>query len=171
MADYDQKYWIEKLELQAHPEGGFFRETYRSQEQIAQIALPARFEGARSFGTAIYFMLTGGNFSAFHRILADETWHFYDGHPVEVLELREDGKLERTVLGNNPAEGQHFQYTVSANRWFGSRLLSDNPEHYGLVGCTVAPGFDFADFEMAERENLLSTYPQHQQVIRELTRD
>ncbi|RDB04210.1 cupin domain-containing protein [Runella aurantiaca] len=161
------KYWVEKYQMQAHPEGGYFTETYRSTESISQSALPSRFSGDRSFGTGIYFLLENHHFSALHRIQADEMWHFYAGGPLNVYVIHEDGKLEIIKLGSNPDNGEVFQAVVPAGTWFGSK--PDAASDYSLVGCTVAPGFDFADFELAERVDLLATYPQHEEVIRLLT--
>lgn len=164
----NHQYWVEKLNLQPHPEGGFFKEVYRSEGEIQAAALPNEFGGSRNFATSIYFMLTAGNFSAFHRIKSDETWHFYTGGAITVSIIHPNGKLEEIHLGNNPDEGEVFQATVPAHAWFASALRQD--EGYALVGCTVAPGFDFEDFEMAERARLTAEFPQHQEVILRLTR-
>lgn len=163
-----EEYWVEKLALQPHPEGGYFKEVYRSSEEIPATALPPRFDGKRNFATSIYFMLTAGNFSAFHRIQSDETWHFYTGQSITVYIIHAGGRLEKIALGNDPEKGQVFQHTVPAGSWFASALTAESG--YGLVGCSVAPGFDFADFEMAERKNLMAEFPQHQEVIEKLTR-
>jgi predicted cupin superfamily sugar epimerase len=160
--------WIEQYQLQPHPEGGWYKETYKSSETIAAEALPERFTGRRSFATAIYFLLEQGNFSAFHRIKSDECWHFYAGDPLEVFVLQQDGKLEVITLGNDILHGQLFQYVVPANCWFASRPAKEST--YCFVGCTVAPGFDFADFEMANANELSALYPQHAAVIKELCR-
>lgn len=160
--------WIEQYQLQPHPEGGWYKETYKSSEAIAAGALPERFAGSRSFSTAIYFLLEQGNFSAFHRIKSDECWHFYAGDPLEVFVLHQDGKLEVITLGNDILHGQLFQYVVPANCWFASRPAKEST--YCFVGCTVAPGFDFADFEMAKETELSVLYPQHAAVIKELCR-
>ncbi|MFN4146238.1 MAG: cupin domain-containing protein [Runella sp.] len=160
-------YWIEKYQMQPHPEGGFFAETYRSSEMIPKEALPSRFVGNRSFCTGIYFLLESHHFSAFHRIQSDEMWHFYSGQPLEVFMIHHNGQLEVIRLGNNPEAGEVFQAVVPAGVWFGSRPAAQS--QYSLVGCTVAPGFDFADFEMASRQQLLGDYPQHHQIIMQLT--
>ncbi len=162
------KILINRLQLKPHPEGGFYRETYRSQETIDKEALPNRFGGDRSFATAIYFMLTGDNFSAFHRIQSDETWHFYTGQSLTVSIIHPGGQYEEIRLGSNLEQGEVFQAIVPAGVWFGSRLTKH--EGWCLVGCTVAPGFDFADFEMADRAELIREFPQHQQKIEQLTR-
>lgn len=160
--------WIEQYQLQPHPEGGWFKETYKSSETIATGALPERFTGSRSFSTAIYFLLEQGNFSAFHRIKSDECWHFYAGDPLEVFVLHQDGKLEVITLGSDILNGQLFQYVVPANCWFASRPAKEST--YCFVGCTVAPGFDFADFEMAKETELSVLYRQHATLIKELCR-
>lgn len=151
-----------------HPEGGHFAETYRASENIAHHALPVRFGGDRAFSTGIYFLLESHNFSAFHRIQADEMWHFYAGEALEVFVIEANtGDLSIIRLGNNPDSGETFQAVVPAGAWFASRPASGST--YALVGCTVAPGFDFADFEMAERNVLSQLYPQHAGLIGELT--
>ncbi len=162
-------YWVQKYQMQPHPEGGFFVETYRSAESISHAALPARFGGNRSFSTGIYFLLENHHFSAFHRIQADEMWHFYAGQPLSVYVIHPDGVLETIKLGANPEQGEVFQAVVPAGTWFGSKPSPDS--EYSLVGCTVAPGFDFEDFEMATRQELLTTYPQHAEIIRLLTHE
>jgi predicted cupin superfamily sugar epimerase len=160
---------IERYKLEPHPEGGWYRQTYKCDEQIAAVALPERFGGARPFSTAIYFLLEQGNFSAFHRIKSDECWHFYAGDPLEVLVLFADGTLHTTLLGQDIDSGQLFQYIVPANCWFASRPASGSI--YSFVGCTVAPGFDFADFELASADELIQQFPQHEKLIRELARE
>lgn len=161
-------YWVEKYHMQPHPEGGYFAETYRSAEQIPHTALPTRFDGSRSFSTAIYFLLESHHFSALHRIQADEVWHFYAGGPLEVFVIDPaSGTLKIIRLGPDPAAGEVFQAVVAAGMWFGSRPAAGAA--YSLVGCTVAPGFDFADFELADREILLAKFPQHEAMIQELT--
>ncbi len=161
------QYWVNKYQMQPHPEGGYFAETYRAAELISKEALPARFLGNRSFSTGIYFLLENHHFSAFHRIQADEMWHFYAGGPLNVYIIHTDGRLEIIKLGANPDNGEVFQAVVPAGTWFGSK--PDAKSAYSLVGCTVAPGFDFADFELAAQANLLTTYPQHEEVVRLLT--
>lgn len=139
------KEWIARLHLQPHPEGGCFRETYRS-----------------AHSTAIYFLLEGHQFSAMHRIASDELWHFYAGSPLTVFVIHPDGRREDLHLGRDV-----FQAVVPGGCWFGARL--DTPEGYALVGCTVAPAFEFKDFELGDRAKLVSQYPQHREIIRELT--
>lgn len=150
--------------MQPHPEGGFFAETYRSTESVPQAALPARFAGVRAFSTAIYFLLESHNRSALHRIQSDEVWHFYAGGPLEVFVIEPNtGVLTVIRLGNRPDRGEVFQAVVRAGCWFGSKPMTGSD--FSLVGCTVAPGFDFADFELADRAEMLRQFPQHQAVI------
>ncbi|TLV00074.1 cupin domain-containing protein [Dyadobacter luticola] len=161
-------YWVEKYGLLPHPEGGYYAETYRATEKIAQEALPARFGGERAFSTGIYFLLETGNFSAFHRIQSDEMWHFYAGETLEIFVIDPaSGDLQIIKLGANPENDETFQAVVPAGAWFGSRPAAGSS--YSLVGCTVAPGFDFADFEMAQKGSLTTLYPQHATLIAELT--
>jgi predicted cupin superfamily sugar epimerase len=159
--------YIRALQMQPHPEGGFFRESYRS-EQTLELLAPSGDTVQRSVCTAIYFLLETGNFSAFHRIQSDEIWHFYAGQALEVLELLPSGALRRTRLGPDILRGDIPQYVVPADTWFASRVADGGA--FSLVGCTVAPGFDFADFRLAQRPELLELFPQHRQVITELTR-
>lgn len=155
----DAQYWIDHLHMQPHPEGGFFTETYRSAGKIDTLD--------RHYSTAIYFLLLEDKFSAFHRICSDEMWHFYAGSAIEILVLEKEGKLNIHRLGSHPEQGEAFQLVVPEGLWFASRMVDTST--YGLVGCTVAPGFDFQDFEMARRSELIHQYPQHREVIARLT--
>jgi len=159
---------IDHYKLEAHPEGGYYRETYRSAETIVHTALPGRFTGERSFSTAIYFLLEQGNFSAFHRIKSDECWHFYSGGCLLVHIIYKNENLETINLGNNILNGEIFQFVVPAGCWFASEPAPES--NFSFVGCTVSPGFDFADFELANANNLSRLYPQHETIIRRLTR-
>lgn len=167
VADY-----VQRLNLQPHPEGGYFAETYRSSEEIQQDALPNRFNGPRAFSTAIYFLLENGQFSSLHRIQADEVWHFYAGGPLDIYVIDPSGALTVIRLGNKLDQGEVFQAVVPAGCWFGSKPVGTavtQESDFSLVGCTVAPGFDFADFELADRAALLNQFPQHRQVVELLT--
>ncbi len=163
------QYWIDKLNLIPHPEGGYYRETYRAELSIAQEALPAQFTGPRLVSTAIYFLLDDKNFSAFHRLRSDELWHFYAGSPITVHVIEPDGGYIEIKLGSDPDAGEVFQAAVKAGRWFASQLRDHSS--FALAGCTVAPGFDFADFELGKRSDLIRFYPQHRDLIERLTRD
>jgi predicted cupin superfamily sugar epimerase len=160
--------WIASLKLAPHPEGGFYRETYRARETIAGEHLPARFGGPRACSTAIYFLLPGDQVSVLHRIKSDEVWHFYAGSPLTLTLIDPEGRLEETRLGPDPLRGERFQALVPAGCWYGAAV--DDRAGYALVGGTVAPGFEFADFELAERAALLTRYPEHRAAILRLTR-
>ena len=160
---------VQRLRLEPHPEGGFFRETYRSPENVPGASLPARFGGDRSLSTAIYFLIGPGDFSAFHRIRSDETWHYYSGSsPLIVHMLDSTFGYRRIRLGNRPEAGDVFQDTVPTGVWFASE--PEDPAGYALVGCTVSPGFDFRDFELANAEVLSASFPDHADLIRRLCR-
>lgn len=157
-----------KLNLQPHPEGGFFKETYRSDQVIPHSILGEDFDGDRNVCTGIYFLLTSDTFSAFHRINQDEMWHFYQGSPLMLHIISAKGEYQCIEIGADVLNGQHPQYVVKAGDWFGATVKNEND--YSLVGCTVAPGFDFRDFELAERAVLSAQFPQHKEVIASLTR-
>ena len=160
-------YWIERLELQPHPEGGYFKETYRSNEVILEHALPERFKGRRVFSTCIYFLLLPNEYSAFHSIQQDEVWHFYAGSPLTIHIIDQQGHYSALKLGNDFEKGESFQTVVPAGCWFAASV--DNASECALTGCTVAPGFDFADFEMADRKKLIALYPDHREIIERYT--
>ncbi len=157
---------ITQYQLLPHPEGGYYKETYRSTENIPHAALAQHFSGSRSFSTAIYFLLLKDLFSAFHRIKSDECWHFYEGASLHVHLLHLNGNYELISLGRNSAKGEVYQAVVPAGAWFASESIGE----YSFVGCTVAPGFDFADFELARAANLKANYPDHEMLIARLCR-
>lgn len=162
------EYWIQNLKLTAHPEGGYFKEMYRSGEFIQKKGLPKRYSSFRSFSTNIYFLLKDDQFSAFHRLKSDESWHFYKGSPLIIYIILQTGKLLSVKLGDNLDNGEHFQLVIPKGSWFAAKPLISGS--YSLIGCTVSPGFDFDDFELAKRDELLHAFPQHQQIIRNFTR-
>jgi len=166
MSARDAGYWIKELHLTKHIEGGSFRETYRSSIVIPG-GIMDRFQGSRVASTAIYFLLEQGQYSAFHKIKSDEIWHFYDGDPLDIFEIDENGQLLSHKLGRETRNGESLQVVIAAGRWFGSRV-SDGGS-FSLVGCTVAPGFEFADFELADRDVLINRYPAHHALITEMT--
>ena len=159
---------IRLLDLTRHAEGGWYRETYRSAETVPTDFLPGRPAGDRSFSTAIYFLLERGDFSALHRIKSDEVWHFYAGATLTVNVISPEGEHRAVKLGQAIRAGETLQAVVPAGCWFGAEVSGPGP--YSLVGCTVSPGFDFADFELGERAELLRSYPAYEEVIRRLTR-
>ncbi len=160
-------YWIEKLNLNKHPEGGWYREIYRSQDVVSKACITDSFSGDRNFCTSIYYLLKDTDFSAFHRIKSDEIWHFYTGDsPVEIL-IIENSELRKELLGSNPENGESLQVVVPKNCWFAARLYKTFG--FALSGCTVSPGFDFEDFEMGD-EKLAEEFPEFESEIRILLR-
>jgi len=150
---------VRALGLQPHPEGGYYKETYRAR---AQVETP---RGARAAGTAIYYLLSRGEFAAWHQVASDEVWHFYDGAPLTLYLLSEQG-LEAVTLGREVSRGEQPQVIVPAGVLQAAVPRGD----YTLVGCTVAPGFDFADWEMPARDTLVARYPEHAELFLQLTR-
>ncbi|CAB3662017.1 Uncharacterized conserved protein [Achromobacter denitrificans] len=155
---------IRRLALQPHPEGGYYRETYRAAGAVT------RADGKRlAASTAIYYLLCDGAWSAWHRIRADELWHFHAGAPLHVHVLAPDGGYRRLRLGNALAdEGAEFQGVVPGGSWFAAELAE--PGGYALAGCTVAPGFEFSEFELADAGELRRLYPAQAELIARLAR-
>ena len=156
---------IAKLSLIPHPEGGFYVEMFRSRDRVT---LPDGRE--RSACTAIYYLLPTGSFSALHRVSADEVWHHYGGSPLELVTISPDGKSGSLKLGSDLAAGQLPQAVVPSGVWQGALPVKDEHFQYSLVGCTVAPGFEFEDFEMPNRTSLLRLFPEHAELITRFTR-
>jgi hypothetical protein len=155
---------FDHLKMTRHPEGGAFVENYRSD---LEISAPG-FAGPRRASTGIYFLLGSGEFSAFHRIRSDEMWHFYLGGPLRVVEIDGAGRLHETTLGREIQEGHALTHVVKAGHWFASCPAEESG--FSLVGCRVAPGFDFQDFELADRRELTQRFPEHAATIASLTR-
>ena len=152
-----------RLKLDPHPvEGGFYRRTYTSP---GTVGLP---RGTRAHGTAIYYLLETGTFSEMHVLESDEIFHFYLGDPVEMLQLHPDGRSSVVILGPDLSTGQQVQVVVPAGVWQGTRLIGDGK--VALLGCTVTPGFDFADYRNAPYNELSAKWPEQAERIRALTR-
>jgi uncharacterized protein len=145
---------VETLGMQPHPEGGYYKETYRAEGRI---------EGKRSYSTAIYYLLPPGASSKLHRMKSDEIFHFYLGGPMTLVKLGPKGEVETVVLGQDLAAGQAVQHLVRAGWWFGGYANDGSP--FSLVGCTVAPGFEFEDFELGDNETLARQYPSARALI------
>lgn len=156
--------FIKRLRLKPHPEGGFYRETYRSKK----IFRSKNFSGPRAASTAIYYLLQANDFSAFHRIRSDEILHFYMGTTAKVYSINLRGKRSIIRLGANWKKGEVFQTVIPAGDWFALEVA--NKRSFALIGCTVAPGFDFSDFELASCDKLIKQFPRHRQLICRLTR-
>jgi len=160
------EYWISKLNLLAHPEGGYYRRTYQSKEQISDQELSVEFNGPRFLYTSIYFLLQSKDVSHFHRLKSDECWYFHAGSPLTIHVIHEDGTYEEVKLGTNLENNETLQYVVPKNSIFGSSVLE--PDTFSLVGCMVSPGFDFQDFELFTQQELLTQYPEHHEVIKKI---
>lgn len=160
------QYWIEKLNLQQHPEGGFFAETYRSKDRLHESKLPDRYKSPRVFGTSIYFLLTTDSVSNFHRLNSDEIWHFHFGGAARVHFIDKAGNYSEHLVGADFEAGQQLQLIIPRGTWFAAEVIEVD---YILLGCTVALGFEFEDFELADRTELSSAYPQHQTLIEQFT--
>jgi predicted cupin superfamily sugar epimerase len=160
---------IQQLELIPHPEGGYYKETYRSEGSISKSTLPADYSGDRSYSTGIYFMLIADTFSAFHKINQDEMWHFYDGSSIELHMITSDGIHSCVHIGRDIENGEYLQYVVPGGVWFASRVKGN--AEYSLLGCTVSPGFDFADFILPNTTEMTALFPRHAEIIGELTRE
>jgi len=158
---------VEKLELEPHSEGGYFKEVYRSADEIKIEGLPERYESTRCFGTSIYYLLEGEQFSAFHKLKSDETWHFYHGSPIIIHQIDEAGNYSKVTLSDNVEQNEQFQFTVPRGTWFAAEVKDKNS--YSFVGCAVYPGFDFKDFEMGEKEKLVEIFPNLKDIIDKFT--
>ncbi len=156
-----------RLNMSPHPEGGYYVETYRAPGHIPASALPPAFDGGRSFSTAIVYLLPEGEKSRLHRLRQDEIWHFYLGGPLRLVQLTPDGVWSEVILGPDIMGGQRVQHVTPAGAWFGAAPKPG--AGYSLVGCTVAPGFDFADFEMGVEADLKKAFPALYGVISEFT--
>jgi predicted cupin superfamily sugar epimerase len=163
----DAAFWIEHLHLQPHPEGGYFRETYRSTDILRQALLPPRYSSDHACATAIYFLLESGQVSKFHRLRSDELWCYHAGSPLTLYAIAADNTLDTCVLGTHLDNGEAPQILIPQGLWFGAAVVSERS--YTLASCLVAPGFEFEDFELATYEQLVRIYPQHQALIDRLT--
>ena len=159
---------IEKLQLEKHPEGGYFKETYRSEILLPKSVLPSEFTSSRNASTCIHFMLTSDEFSAFHKVNQDEAWHFYLGETITLHMISPEGEYSQVSIGNDFSQNETPQFVVTAQHWFAAEIKTE--DSFALVGCTVAPGFDFDDFELAEPKELQQIFPQHKEIIEKLTR-
>ena len=163
MNQQDPQYYISKLGLEPHPEGGYFKRTFASQEQITDQELTVDFEGKRMLYTSIYFLLTSNDVSHFHRLQSDELWYYHAGSPLSVHMIDENGEYTEHKLGLDLENGEVPQVLVPKNTIFGSSVK--DRETFSLVGCMVSPGFEYQDFELFTQEELLLKYPQHKEII------
>lgn len=163
---YTADYFVKNLNMIPHPEGGFYKEIYASEENITSRELEVDFEGSRKLWTSIYFLLRDGEVSNFHRLKSDEMWYYHSGSPLTIYMISPEGQLITEQLGINVENGEKPQVLVPKNYIFGSAM---NNQGYALVGCMVSPGFEFRDFELFERNFLLEKYPQYKEIILKLT--
>ena len=160
------KQYIKQLQLEKHPEDGYFKEVYRSGELILPEHLPARYKSSRNYSTSIYFLLEEKQFSAFHLLQSDELWHFYDGCPVIIYIINQKGGLTIKKLGKK--KDCELQIAIEKQNWFAAEI--EDKKSFAIFGCTVSPGFDFKDFQLGSRNQLIERFPQHKQLIHKLTR-
>ncbi|QYA24677.1 cupin domain-containing protein [Gramella sp. MT6] len=159
---------IGRLQLEPHPEGGYFKETYRSEGEVNSDSLDSSYKSNRNYSTCIYFLLTSDSFSAFHRIKQDEIWHFYDGSPIRLHTISENGEHNSYVIGRDIFKGEVPQLVVKGGAWFAAEVMHEND--FSLVGCTVSPGFSFEDFELPSRKELIAKFPEHKTLITKFTK-
>lgn len=169
MNKHNAQYYISKLGLLPHPEGGYYKRTFESEEQITDQELSVEFEGNRKLYTSIYFLLGSGDISHFHRLKSDELWYYHAGSPLTVHVIDEDGVYKEYKLGIDLENGEVPQVLVQKNSIFGSSVKDEDT--FSLVGCMVSPGFEFQDFELFTQDELLAKYPQHQDIIMKLAYD
>jgi predicted cupin superfamily sugar epimerase len=160
--------WIQRLQLIRHAEGGYYRETYRSGIKLPAGVLPSAFGSARSLATTIYYLLRGDDFSAWHRLRSDEMWHFYAGSSLLIYQISPEGQCTSYRLGHSGCPDELPQCLVPAGYWIAAKV--GRKDSFSLVGCTVSPGFEFADFEVGRRDNLLQTFPEYRDIILSMTR-
>ena len=170
MASGDAKEIIEYLGLVPLPiEGGYYKVTYTSDDLLSEEVLPERYKSGRALSNAIYYLLEPGTFSALHRLASDELWHFYAGNPVELSLIHPDGRSETVTLGSDVLAGENPQFLVRRGTWMGAKLVDGG--QYALLGTTIAPGYEDADFEIGDRTALLKEFPSHGDLIRSLTNE
>nr|WP_223699997.1 cupin domain-containing protein [Sutcliffiella deserti] len=166
MTLHDMEVWITKLDLKPHPEGGFYKQTFLSEERITDKELSVRFNGTRRLYSSIYFLLTDKNISHFHRLKSDEVWYYHGGSSFTVHVIHENGEYRKYKLGLNLEKGEVPQAIVPKNAIFGSTV--EESDAFSLVGCMVSPGFEFEDFELLTQDDLLIQFPEHEDIIKKL---
>lgn len=158
------RFWIKRLKLDKHPEGGCFTNTYTSDKKIDL----RDYDGVRYSCTAIYYLLTGNQFASFHIMKSDEIWHFYSGSSLTLHIIDTKGQMNKILVGPNFDEGERFQVIVKSGCWFAASI--NEKKSYSLVGCTVSPGFDYRDWKIGNRKKLSEKYPQHKRIIEKYTK-
>ena len=163
MSQYNAQYWIDTLALEPHPEGGYYREVYRSSGSFT----PNEIGAERTYATSIYFLIERDNVSHFHSIKQDELWFYHAGAALSVYAISSSGALDEMVIGRETNKGQVLQAVIPAGAIFGSKSTGD----YSLVSCVVAPGFDFRDFILYPKKDLMERFPELLDIIQELGYD
>lgn len=163
----DAQFWIRKLELKEHPEGGFFREVYRAHESIEGIHLNDKRKGSRNLATSIYFLLKSGERSLLHRLQSDEIWYYHQGSPIHLFCIDSQGDLKEVIIGPGTEKNEFLQYTVPEGTIFGGLVLGQ--DSFCLTSCMVTPGFSFDDFQLLSREYMLEKYSKYKDIILKLT--
>ncbi len=165
----EAKYWINTLGLKPHPEGGYYKEFYRADEEISMQALPQRYQGNRSFCTSIYYLLQGNDYSAFHRLKSNELWHYYAGQGgLIIYTLEKNREFKANKLGIHPDKGEYPTVIIRKGQWFAAELSDKN--NFSLVGCTTAPGFEFDDFDLGDTDILKQQFPRARDLIDRLSK-
>ncbi|MBS3946326.1 MAG: cupin domain-containing protein [Melioribacter sp.] len=159
---------IKRIELIPHPEGGYYREVYRSEENIISNQLPDRYNSKRSFSTSIYYMLVKEQISVFHKLKSDEIWHFYHSSPLHIHLLDAKSGYKKLKLGNNLIAVEIPQFVIPKGTFFAAEVV--DKKSFTLIGCTVSPGFEFADFEFGIADQLLKQFPQQKELIIRLSK-
>ena len=160
---YTAEYWIQHLNLKPHPEGGFFKEEYRSNIEIDQHNLPVGYKSARRIATSIYYMLRSQDISRLHRLKSDELWYFHSGGAIKVYVIDTEGNKHTYLLGSNHERAEQYSLLIPGGSIFCAEVTEK--ASYGLVSCVVCPGFEFEDFEMFDKEDLIQAYPKHTALI------
>lgn len=160
-------FWIQHFNLRPHPEGGFYRETYRSTIEVENMDLRYGGQGKRRLSTSIYYLLRSGEKSKFHRLRSDEIWYFHYGSALKILIIDQEGNKHTRLLGANIEKAEHMQVLIPAGTVFAAEVIEKNS--YSFIGCMVSPGFEFEDFELFSQDDLMQAYPQHSELIREFT--
>jgi len=157
------EYWIQHLDLKPHPEGGFFKEVFRSSIDVTKEELPKGYKSSRRLSTSIYYLLRSGEISKMHRLKSDELWYFHFGSPLKVIYIDHEGIKRTKILGARPEKAESFYMHIPAGNIFAAEVLEEN--FYSLVSCVVSPGFEFDDFEMFNKDDLIQAYPKHADVF------
>lgn len=157
------EYWIQHLNLKPHPEGGFYKEEYRSSIEVQKSNLPRGFTSARKLATSIYFLLRSVDISRLHRLRSDEIWYYHTGSPITLIYIDAEGKKHKHILGNNPEKAEKLSVLIPSGCIFCASVAQK--DSFGLISCVVTPGFEFDDFELFDKEDLLQAYPQHTDII------